>query len=132
MRNPGLIVLVLCGALLLAACASEPPLVALEDLPAGDAGSGEKLFLQSVNDAPTCASCHSLGTDSITGPGLEGIGERAGQRVDGQSAEAYLYYSIIRPSKQIVRGFSNVMYREYEEKLSPADIADLIAFLLEQ
>ena len=124
------LLLVLCLAGLFSGCASEPPAVASVDLPAGDAGSGEKLFIQSINDAPSCASCHNLSSTTNMGPGLAGIGQRAGQQVDGQSAQEYLYMSIVRPSNHIVRGFSNVMYTEYEQKLSTEDIADLIAYLL--
>ena len=115
---------------LLSACASEPPAVAPVDLPEGDAGSGEKLFVQSINDAPTCASCHNLSSASNDGPGLEGIGQVAAERVAGQNAREYLYMSIVRPSSHVVRGYSNVMYSEYEDKLSTEDIADLIAYLL--
>ena len=124
------VVLLIGMAGLFSACASEPPIVAPVDLPEGDAGSGEKLFVQSIDDAPSCASCHNLSTTANVGPGLEGISEVAAQRADGQSAQEYLYMSIVRPSLYVVRGYSNVMYTEYEEKLSTEDIADLVAYLL--
>lgn len=66
----------------------------------------------------------------LAGPGLGGFSRRAGERVEGQTAEVYTYESIVRPARYIVRGFSNIMYNRYVEKLSQQDIADLIAFLL--
>lgn len=119
-------------ALMIGACSSDPPAIPLADLPAGDAINGEKVFLQSHNDAPACTSCHTLTDLKLVGPGLAGIGQRADQAVRNQSAEEYLYLSIVRPSRHLVQGFSNLMYTEYEDKLHPQDIADLIAFLLTQ
>lgn len=112
-----------------AACESEPPSVVFEDLPPGDAGSGQKLYLQSVNDAPTCASCHE--GEGLLGPNLADYRTVAGDRVDGESAEEYTYWSIVRPTRHVIQGYSNVMYQEYEDVLTEQDIADLIAYLLE-
>ena len=117
--------------LILAACRKEVG-IKFEDLPAGDIARGETLFSQNVNDAPPCSSCHSLGDNALNGPGLEGYGERAGEREDNQSAEEYTFHSIVSPSKHVVQGFSNVMYNEYAEKLTAQQIADLSAFLLQQ
>jgi len=117
--------------MVLTACQSEPPEVAVIDLPPGDVGSGEKLYLQSIDGAPTCISCHALSDEDGLGPGLAGYGDIAGERVEGESAEEYTYYSIIRTAHYVVPGYSNIMYAEYESVLEPADIADLIAYLLE-
>jgi cytochrome c2 len=111
----------------LVACSPDKPDFTFRDLPAGDAGSGSKLFEQGRNDAPSCASCHQ--GEGGTGPALTGIGERAETRVDGESAEEYLFNSIIRPAKYLVQGYSNVMYSDYATVYEPADIADLIAYL---
>jgi cytochrome c2 len=121
--------LFLLAALLagLVACSPDKPDFTFSDLPAGDADSGSKLFEQGVNDAPSCASCHQ-GQGGI-GPALAGIGEVAATRVDGESAEEYLFYSITRPAKYLVQGYSNVMYSDYASVYEPADIADLIAYL---
>jgi cytochrome c2 len=132
LRLPVPLFITLVLLLMSGACASKPPAIPFTDLPAGDANSGEKLFLQSINDAPACASCHDLTHEKLTGPGLQGISQRAGGRVEDQSAAEYIYLSIVRPSRYIVRGFSNRMYTDYEGKLEPQDIADLIAFLLTQ
>lgn len=95
-----------------------------------DAGSGEKLFNQSSNGAPTCASCHVIeGASNGIGPSLAGIATAAGNRVNGQDATTYLYWSIVRPARFLVGGFSNVMFVGYDEAYESADIADLIAYL---
>jgi len=59
--------------------------------------------------ATNCTSCHSTGEDTIVGPGLAGIGERAALRVDGMSAEDYLEQSLIAPAAYVVDGFPAVM-----------------------
>jgi len=127
-------VALLISLMMLSGCESEPPKIAFDelDLSVADAGSGEKLFGQANNDAPSCASCHSVegsGGGDI-GPSLAGIANVAGERVDGQSAEEFLYWSILRPSKHLTAGYSNLMYANYEDALEAADIADLIAYLM--
>ncbi len=118
---------------LLSACSADAPSFALADLDysLSDSGSGEKLFNQSNNEAPACAACHSLsGESSGIGNSLAGLANVAGQRVSGQTAEEYLYWSILRPGRHLVAGYANVMYGAYEDSLEPADLADLIAYLL--
>lgn len=116
--------------LMLAACQSDPPKVAYDDLPEGNAASGAMTFREEHNDAPACSSCHEINGSDSTAPDLSGFGERAGTRVDNQSAGEYAYWSIIRPTKHIVTPYSNTMYSEYEDKLTPQQIADLIAYVL--
>lgn len=118
---------------ILSACSAEEPKFAFTDLDfsLADAGSGEKLFGQSNNESPACTACHSLsGGDSSIGNSLAGLADLAGQRVSGESAEEYLYWSIMRPGRYLVAGYSNLMYGNYAESLEPADLADLIAYLL--
>lgn len=96
----------------------------------GDAKHGAEIFTHGVGDAPPCISCHSLGQSPFSlGPKMIGISQRAGQRVPGMSAEAYLTQSILEPSAYVVSGFRDIMYPNFKEKLSPQDIADLIAYL---
>ncbi len=82
--------------------------------------------------APACSTCHLLEGRGGAGPSLAGLGAAAGARVRGQSAEEYIYNSIVRPARHIVQGYSNIMYNSYDEKLSAQQIADLITFLLSQ
>lgn len=116
--------------LLATACSSNEPETAFTDLPDGNIKNGESLFNQEIDDAPSCASCHRTDSSKNQGPGLGGFGDRASKEVKDQSAEEYAYYSILRPSKHLVSGYSNMMYRDYEEKLSDQELADLIAYIL--
>ncbi len=119
---------ILTTLLLLAACGSQP--LDLSDWPEGDPARGEMLFAESINGAPTCISCHALSDQGGVGPGLAGYAEIAGERVEGQSAEAYTYLAIVRPSAHIVSGYGNLMYAEYRSRLSDQQVADLMAYLL--
>ena len=59
-----------------------------------------------------CAGCHTLtdlGWSGITGPSLDGIADRAGGRVSGQSAEEYLVNSIWNSGGYLVPGYQNLM-----------------------
>ncbi len=120
-------------ALLMSACRAKAPRIAFEqlDFALADAGSGEKLFQQSNNEAPACSACHAVaGDDSGIGNALAGIATVASERVAGQSAPEYLYWSILRPSQHLVAGYADSMYAGYEDSLEAADLADLIAYLL--
>ena len=131
--NFGLLTVALYCLLLLAACNAEPPRIAFDslDFDLADAGSGEKLYNQSNNDAPACAACHAIeGTGIGIGNSLAGLADVAADRVAGQSAQEYLYWSILRPGQHLVAGYSNLMYADYEDSLQAADLADLIAYLL--
>mgnify|MGYP006435655363 CR=1 FL=1 len=125
-------VALLTSLMILSGCKSDPPKIAFTDIDmsVADAGSGEKLFHQSNNDAPICATCHGDNGNSGIGPSLKDIVDKAGNRVSGQSAEEYMYWSIISPSRYLVVGYSNVMYSKYEDVFGAEDIADLIAYLL--
>ncbi len=115
-----------------AACSVEPPRIAFDslDFDLADAGSGEKLFNQSNNEAPACSTCHSITVEhSSIGNALAGLAGTAGSRVDGQAAEEYLYWSVMRPGRYLVAGYSNIMYADYENRLEAPDLADLIAYL---
>ncbi len=120
-----LIVLLLSA--LLAACSGSPA------TPAGDAANGEVLFNQLVFDAaPGCVACHSVEPDVVlVGPSLAGVVTRAESRIAGYNAADYLRESIITHDAYIVSGFqAGYMYADYSQDLSPAQIDDLLAYLL--
>lgn len=120
------------GALLLGACSADEPRISFDELDfaLADAGSGEKLFNQSNDEAPACSACHSVtGEQSSIGNSLAGLAATAGSRVAGQSAAEYLYWSVLRPGRYLVAGYSNIMFADYEERLEAPDLADLIAYL---
>ncbi len=121
------IFIILAAALVIAACT---PAAASGPLPTGDAAHGAQLFSQSINGAPACSTCHTLDGTALVGPSLQGAAVTAAARVAGQSAEDYLYTSITQPAAFVVSGYSNSMYNQYVQHLSPQDTADFIAFLL--
>ena len=96
-------------------------------LPEGDAAHGEQLF-----EELGCNSCHSLDGTTLVGPSMEGIGERAAERRPELDAVAYLRESILLPCDYLVEGFTCVMPQNYGERLEAQDLADVIAYLLEQ
>ena len=117
-------------ALLLAGCVTLPtvptPIVGNED-------RGAQLFAQGREDIPPCSTCHQTvsGQSGFSlGPILAGIGERAGMRINGLTAEEYLHQSIIEPGSYIVPGYRNMMYSDYNSHLTQQDVQDLIAYLL--
>ncbi len=96
-------------------------------LPPGDATRGATLFT-----GLGCAACHSLDGTQIVGPTAQGLGTRAASRIEGYSAEQYLRESILLPCNYVVEGFTCVMPQNFGERLEAQDLADLIAYLLEQ
>lgn len=82
-----------------------------------------------------CNACHALasaGAVGAIGPKLDGIGTRAASTVAGQSAEAYITTSILKPAAYAVPGFADLMPKDYEQRLTPADLDALVKYLLEQ
>lgn len=118
-------------ALTLTACAGSAVSVMLyEDVPrTGDASRGEVLFNEAVGIMPTCVSCHYEGANAA--PYLADYAAVAGERVADVSAHEYTFYAIAEPSRHIAEGYGNAMYNKYDNTLTPQDIADLIAYLLE-
>jgi cytochrome c2 len=98
-------------------------------LPTGNAANGQELF-----EAPYgCSACHSLEADKvIVGPSLAGIANLATTRKSGYDAAKYIHESIVQPKSFMVQGFADVMPVNFGERMSAQDLADIIAFLLEQ
>lgn len=98
----------------------------------GDAARGEEVFNTGGASQVPCATCHSLDGTDLVGPSLQSISERAGERIDGVSAEDYIRQSIVSPSAYLTDGFSDVMPKNYGAALSAEDIDALVAFLMQQ
>jgi mono/diheme cytochrome c family protein len=90
----------------------------------GDAAAGEEVF--TTASQPTCGSCHTYqaaGTNATVGPDLD-------EALANKDA-AFILESIVNPDAEIASGFAaGVMPRDYGEKLSDKQLADLVAFLL--
>lgn len=97
----------------------------------GDAAAGATVY----NDvaSPACSACHSLEPGiTLVGPSLSNVGAEAGDRVSGQSAEAYLREAVVAPDLFVVEGFPpNVMPMNYGSQLTEQQITDLVAFMLD-
>ena len=109
----------------------------------GNPETGEELFASLG-----CSSCHSTGSDVVTGPGLGGMKDRRAQRVKeipliprggvgavGDQAtggmvaiEKYVEDSIVNPGRYVIPGFENLMLKKYKT-LPAQDIADLVAYV---
>jgi mono/diheme cytochrome c family protein len=102
--------------------------VALESLPPGDAAAGAELF----GGEAACSVCHSLEPDKAgAGPSLAGLAGRAANTVPDVTSEAYILESITHPDALIVEGYAaGIMPSNYGQRLSPQQLADLLAFLL--
>jgi nitric oxide reductase subunit C len=113
-----------------AAAAAPTPAAALpgETAPTLPPRDGRALFSSAPGN---CATCHSLEPGVVlVGPSLAGVAGRAGARVAGQSAEAYLRTSIVHPDRFIVPGFANAMPANLGSQLSSDEVNALVAFLL--
>lgn len=125
----GAILLVLIAVVLVGCGGTAASSIAYEDIPTeGDVARGEAIYSQSINLAPSCISCHNENANAA--PHLEGYGAVAGSRVEGEDAREYTFYSIAEPGRHILDGYGNAMYNQYDEKYTPQQIADLIAYLL--
>ncbi|WP_162909861.1 c-type cytochrome [Aggregatilinea lenta] len=124
------VLLILCVTALFTACSPGELDFSYRDLPPGDPTRGADLFTQSIDGKASCLQCHAVGTGQSAGPPFQAYAATASQCVKQQSAEEYTFYSILRPSKHIVQGYSNIMPSNYAKKLSRQEIADLIAYLL--
>jgi len=78
-----------------------------------------------------CANCHSTTPETIiVGPSLAGVALRAGDRIQGMDAEAYIRNSILDPRAYIVEGFpKNLMPTNFGEEFSQEEIDALVAYL---
>jgi mono/diheme cytochrome c family protein len=81
-----------------------------------------------------CVGCHALDTNEVrTGPTWHNVGDTAVVRVPGQSPAVYLYHSIIATNEHVVPGYpANIMPANFSELMSPEQIADMVAYLLQQ
>lgn len=105
----------------------------------GDPQRGAALFAGDIkiDGFVACRGCHSVdpAAGDGLGPNLAGIALRAGSRLPGVGADAYIRRSIQVHDDFVVPGFEAglaraVVGRDFGEILSDRDIADLTAYLL--
>jgi mono/diheme cytochrome c family protein len=92
---------------------------------------GETLFLTKG-----CTGCHSiqgLATTGQIGPDLTFVGEVAGERVEGLTAEEYIAQSLATPQAFIAPGFgASTAGAMPDLNLTESEIAALVEFLMEE
>ena len=98
-------------------------------LAAADPSKGETVAL-----AAGCLGCHSLDQNEVkTGPTWHNVADTAVNRRPGESPAFYIHESIVNPGAFVVNGFpANVMPQNFADTLSQSDLANLVAYLLEQ
>ncbi|MCY4071813.1 MAG: cytochrome c oxidase subunit II [Chloroflexi bacterium] len=98
----------------------EPAIHAILNPPADPVLRGEVEIQNYI-----CNSCHvldSLGWTGLTGPPLNGIADRAGERVPGQSAEEYIANSIWDSGAFRVPGYDQQMAAFGPEVIDPLNV----------
>lgn len=91
--------------------------------PKGDPAAGKQLF-----SAQGCNGCHTFAAAGATGT----IGPDLDKVLKGKDA-GFVHESIVDPNKEIAPGYQpNIMPGNFGQSLSPAQIDDLVAFLLQK
>jgi nitric oxide reductase subunit C len=118
--------IIVFGVLLgLSACGGGATEPAATPTMSAEAAAGELVFVRE------CARCHSTVDEAvIVGPSLAGVATRAGGRVAGQDAHAYLLTSIMRPGDYLVEGYQDLMPQDLAKSLTGEEIDQVVAYLL--
>jgi mono/diheme cytochrome c family protein len=86
-------------------------------------GPGAQVFANNG-----CSGCHTLAAANAGGT----VGPNLDEVLSGKSA-AMIHESIVDPNAKIATGYPpNVMPGNFEEKLSPKEVNDLVQFLVEE
>ena len=93
---------------------------------------------QEVWTSEACFACHNLDLMQVevagqNGPNMADLYQRAGSRVEGMTAEEYVYESIVNPNAYVVETYENAgqMPQNFAEKLGEDEIQALVAWLLD-
>jgi mono/diheme cytochrome c family protein len=115
---------------------AEPPAPA-EEAPAPE-GEGGVRAPSDLFVAMACNACHMLDQPQDTtnrgavGPNMGNLAENAAMRVEGLSAEEYVYQSVVDPNAYVVDGYApGVMLQDLATKMSEDEIRGLAAWLLD-
>jgi cytochrome c oxidase subunit 2 len=113
------------------------PLETGQGVPAGDTLPDDPLAAgRVVFGKYGCGACHTLddaNTGGIVGPSLNGIGDRAGTRVEGIGAVDYIRTSIVDTDAYVVDGYPpGVMPADFGERTTEEELDVLVEYLLTQ
>jgi len=71
-----------------------------------------------------CLGCHRYaGKGNFAGPDLDKVGARGDAK--------YIRESIVNPSAKVVKGYRDIMPKDYKDKISPDDLDTIVQFLAE-
>ncbi|MBK8024090.1 MAG: cytochrome c [Chloroflexi bacterium] len=109
--------------------------------PTGDPVAGQTVFITPFTTTQgtwSCNLCHTVTADEmrLIGPGLYNVSVRAETRVPDMNAYQYIRHSILVPNDFIVPADAGgpyppgLMPQNYEEVLTPAQLEDVIAYLV--
>ncbi|MBX3080913.1 MAG: PQQ-dependent sugar dehydrogenase [Anaerolineae bacterium] len=102
----------------------------LSTAPNEQIAQGEQLFLHGTDQVPACVTCHVLDGSAATGPSLVNLSANLPPQAAGMTTEDYIRQSILQPNAVIVPGYQgNIMYQNYAERLSSAQIEALVAYV---
>jgi cytochrome c2 len=106
-----------------------------EDLPEGNAEAGAEQY-----QANACFACHGQPDGSVpaaVGPDLSNIANNAAERVEGMSAQQYIYESVLDPNAFIAPecptgpcAEPSQMRLDYANVFDEQGLADLIAYYM--
>jgi cytochrome c2 len=101
-----------------------PPSVRSE---VGNADAGKEVFAKYG-----CGACHHVTSLPVArgniGPALDGLAQRAAQRVPEMSAAAYIRQSIVEPGAYVVKGYLKLM-PNLRAGMHDQEFSDLVAWL---
>ena len=146
-RSFGIVSLIVAAVFVLSACADpqQPTATPVEFNPTVAGGATTPTTAAGETPQPTatpfvptadagqtifntnCATCHNTTSETLVGPGLAGVHDRGGSRIDGVSADDYIRQSILDPGSFIVDGFAPIM--PAFPQLSGNDVENLLAYL---
>src|SRR5215475_15504716 len=79
---------------------------------------GNAADAEPIIESMGCPVCHRQGAENGIAPSWVGIAPRAATRRLGMSAAEYLYQSITEPSAFIVPGYTDVMPKDFAQRMS--------------
>lgn len=110
----------------------------LDPVAVGDGAEAGARSPQELWTSMGCLGCHKMDEDQTPdnigqpGPHQGNLYERAAARVEGLSAEEYVYESIVNPNAHIVEGYvGGVMPQNFADQMSEEEIQGLVAWMLD-
>ncbi|MDZ4769419.1 MAG: cytochrome c [Chloroflexota bacterium] len=92
--------------------------------------SGDPTRAEAIMERYACTACHLLGGERVAPPWEPLAALAAGRRPPLTAAE-YLYESIVHPAVYVVEGYPASMPQDYGSRMTEAEIADVLVYLLQ-